>query len=85
MTFLMALSPLLFVLAGILFLKKPAVKVAPLALVYTIIISFTYFNINALAFHDVVSYTDALQMHYCGRGSRKVPRSLCWNFLPSFC
>ena len=60
MTFLMALSPLLFVLAGILFLKKPAVKVAPLALVYTIVISFTYFNINSLAFHDMVSYTDAL-------------------------
>lgn len=34
MTFFMALSPLLFVLVGILFLKKTAMKVAPLALVY---------------------------------------------------
>lgn len=32
MTFLLALSPLLIVLVGILILKKPAMKVAPLAL-----------------------------------------------------
>lgn len=60
MTFLLALSPLLFVLAGILFLKKPAMKVAPLALVYTILIAFTYFNIQSLAFKEMVTNTDAL-------------------------
>lgn len=60
MTFFMALSPLLFVLAGILFLKKPAMKVAPLALVYTILIAFTYFNLQSLAFKEMVTNTDAL-------------------------
>lgn len=60
MNFLMALSPLIFVLAGILFLKKPAMKVAPLALVYTILVAFTYFNINTLAFKEMVANTDAL-------------------------
>lgn len=60
MNFVVALSPLLFVLVGILILKKPAMKVAPLALAYTIAISFTYFNVNALAFQELVGATDAL-------------------------
>lgn len=53
-------SPLLFVLVGILFLRKPAMKVAPLALVYTILIAFTYFNIQSLEFKEMATNTDAL-------------------------
>lgn len=60
MNFIMALSPLLFVLAGILFLKKPAMQVAPLALLYTIGLSFTYFNIRDLLFQELVAGADAL-------------------------
>lgn len=60
MNFLMALSPLLFVLAGILFLKKPAMKVAPVALIYTILIAFTYINGNGLEFKQMVTNTDGL-------------------------
>lgn len=60
MNFVMALSPLVFVLVGILFLKKAAMKVAPLALVYTIVLAFTYFNANALEFKALVAGTDAL-------------------------
>lgn len=60
MKFLIALSPLLVVLVGILFLKKPAMKVAPLALVYTILIAFICFNSTDLPMQDLVSHTDAL-------------------------
>ena len=60
MNFLLALSPLFVVLVGILFLKKPAMKVAPVALVYTILIAFTYFNSTALPMEDLVAHTDAL-------------------------
>lgn len=60
MNFVMALSPLVFVLVGILFLKKAAMKVAPLALLYTVIIAFSYFNINGLEFKALVAGTDAL-------------------------
>ena len=60
MDFVMALSPLGFVLVGILFLKKGAMKVAPLTLLYTVIIAFSYFNINGLDFKSLVAGTDAL-------------------------
>ena len=60
MDFVMALSPLGFVLVGILFLKKGAMKVAPLTLLYTVIIAFSYFNINGLDFKSPVAGPDAL-------------------------
>lgn len=58
--FVLSLSPLLFVLVGILFLKKPAMKVAPLVLIYSVLIAFTYFNGNGLEFKQMVTNTDAL-------------------------
>ena len=48
--FLLAVSPIVVVLMGILTFKKPAMKVAPVGLVWTMLLAFTYFNITGLAF-----------------------------------
>ena len=58
--FIMAVSPIILVLIGILLLKKPAMKVAPVALVWTMLLAFTYFNINGLTFKENVVVMDAL-------------------------
>lgn len=60
MSFLLALSPIAVVLIGILYFKKPAMKVAPLGLVLAILLACTYFNINNLPFKGVVNYLDTL-------------------------
>ena len=44
LNFLMALSPIVVVLVGILGFKKSAKTVSPIALVWTLILAFTYFN-----------------------------------------
>src|SRR5574344_991152 len=56
----LAVSPIVLVLAGILLLKKPAMKVAPVALVWTVLLAFTYFNVTGLAFKENVAVIDAL-------------------------
>ena len=58
--FIMAISPIILVLVGILILKKPAMKVAPVALIWTMLLAFTYFNINSLTFKENVVVLDAL-------------------------
>ena len=58
--FVMAISPIILVLVGILILKKPAMKVAPVALIWTMLLAFTYFNINSLTFKENVVVLDAL-------------------------
>jgi L-lactate permease len=58
--FVLALSPIIFVLVGILVFKKPAMKVAPLALVWTILLAFVYFNVNNLTFAENIATVDAL-------------------------
>ena len=58
--FIMAVSPIIVVLVGILALKKPAMKVAPVALIWTMLLAFTYFNINGLTFKENVVVMDAL-------------------------
>lgn len=58
--FILAASPILFVLVGILAFKKPAMKVAPLALLWTVALAFTFFNINGLGFKESVTVYDAL-------------------------
>ena len=60
MSFILAFSPLLVVLAGILWLKKPAMKVAPVALLWTLVLAFTYFNVKDLTFAANVDVLDAL-------------------------
>ena len=58
--FVLAISPIAFVLVGILAFKKPAMKVAPLALVWTMLLAFTYFNISGLTFQENVVVLDGL-------------------------
>lgn len=60
LNFAIALSPIVMVLAGILVLKKPAMKVAPAALVWTMVLAFTYFNVGGLSFKENVAVLDAL-------------------------
>ena len=50
--FVLALSPIALVLAGILVMRKPAMKVAPVAMVWTIILAFTMFNVQNLPFAE---------------------------------
>lgn len=60
MDFVMALSPLVLILVGIVVLKKPAMKVAPVGLVYIIILAFTYFSPADAVFKDTVTMVDGL-------------------------
>ena len=58
--FVLALSPIILVLVGILAFKKPAMKVAPVALLWTLVLAFTFFNVNGLGFKENIAATDAL-------------------------
>ena len=58
--FVLAASPIIVVLVGILAFKKPAMKVAPLALVWTIVLAFTWFNVQSMSFTQNVAAVDAL-------------------------
>ena len=57
--FLLAVSPIFVVLVGILTFKKPAMKVAPVALAWTVLLACTYFNIGGLTFKENVAAIDA--------------------------
>ena len=52
--FVMALSPILVVLVGILGFKQSAKRVAPIALVWTLVLAFTYFNVTGATFAENV-------------------------------
>lgn len=58
--FVLAISPIAMVMVGILAFKKPAMKVAPLALVWTLLLAFTYFNVTGLTFQENVVVMDGL-------------------------
>ena len=58
--FVFALSPLIVVLVGILGFKQPAKRVAPLALIWTLILGFTYFNVTGASFAQNITDFDAL-------------------------
>ena len=58
--FVMALSPILVVLVGILGFKQSAKRVSPIALVWTLILAFTYFNVTGASFADNVKTFDPL-------------------------
>ena len=60
LNFLMALSPIVVVLAGILGFKKSAKTVSPIALAWTLILAFTYFNLDGLTFAENVKVLDPL-------------------------
>ena len=60
LNFVMAFTPILFVLVGILCFKQPAKRVAPLALVWTLLLAFTYFNVTGATFAENVAAFDPL-------------------------
>lgn len=60
MSFLIAISPLVLILVGIIVLKKPAMQVAPVGLLYIILLAFTYYQPVDLAFGDTVAIVDGL-------------------------
>ena len=60
LNFLMALSPIAVVLVGILGFKKSAKTVSPIALAWTLILAFTYFNLDGLTFAENVKVLDPL-------------------------
>lgn len=60
LNFVLAVSPIVVVLVGILAFKKPAMKVAPVALIWAVILAFSYFNVSGLSFKENVAAYDAL-------------------------
>ena len=58
--FLMALSPIVVVLVGILGFKKSAKTVSPAALLWTLFLAFTYFNLDGATFAENVKMLDPL-------------------------
>jgi len=58
--FVLAVSPIALVLVGIMTFKKPAMKVAPIALLWAMVLSFTYFNLGDLGFKETVAMLDGL-------------------------
>ena len=60
LNFVMALSPIVVVLVGILGFRQSAKRVAPVALLWTLLLAFTYFNVTGAAFKDNVAVYDAL-------------------------
>ena len=54
LSFVMALSPILVVLIGILGFKQSAKKVSPIAFLWTIVLAFTFFNVDRISFADMV-------------------------------
>ena len=67
LNFLMALSPIVVVLVGILGFKKSAKTVSPIALAWTLILAFTYFNLDGLTLRCLTPWS--------GRASRKASKS----------
>ena len=55
LNFVMALSPIIVVLVGILGFRQSAKKVAPVALIWTLVLAFTYFNITGATFKENVA------------------------------
>ena len=58
--FILAVSPIIIVLTGILAFKQSAMKVAPLALLWTVLLALTYFNVQGLTFQQNIVAIDAL-------------------------
>lgn len=60
LNFVMALSPIIVVLVGILGFRQSARRVAPAALIWTLVLAFTYFNVTGATFKENVAVYDAL-------------------------
>lgn len=54
LNFVMTLSPIIVVLVGILRFRQSAKKVAPVALIWTLVLAFTYFNITGASLGNLI-------------------------------
>mgnify|MGYP002675634521 FL=1 len=54
LNFVMALSPIIVVLVGILGFRQSAKKVAPVALIWALVLAFTYFNITGASLGNLI-------------------------------
>ena len=54
LNFVMALSPIIVVLVGIPGFRQSAKKVAPVALIWTLVLAFTYFNITGASLGNLI-------------------------------
>lgn len=72
LNFLMALSPIVVVLVGILGFKKSAKTVSPVALLWTLILAFTYILTSTVS--RLLKTSRCLTL-WSGRASRKASRS----------
>ena len=48
LSFILAISPIVLVLVGIMVFRKSAARVAPVALIWGMFLALTYFNITGL-------------------------------------
>lgn len=60
LNFVMALSPIVVVMVGILAFHQSAKRVAPIALVWTLVLAFTYFNVTGASFKENAAAYDPL-------------------------
>lgn len=59
LSFILAISPIVIVLVGIMVFRMSASKVAPIALLWGIFLALTYFNITDLSLTDNIAVLDA--------------------------
>jgi lactate permease len=59
LSFILAISPIVIVLVGIMAFRVSAAKIAPLALLWGMFLALTYFNITDLSLKDNIAVLDA--------------------------
>jgi len=59
LSFILAISPIVIVLVGIMVFRMSASKVAPIALLWGMFLALTYFNITDLSLTDNIAVLDA--------------------------
>ena len=59
LSFILAISPIVLVLIGIMVFRMSAYKVAPLALLWGFFLALTYFNIQGLGLKENIVVLDA--------------------------
>ena len=59
LSFILAISPIVIVLVGIMAFRMSASKIAPIALLWGMFLALTYFNINGLTLQENIAVLDA--------------------------
>ena len=77
LNFVMALSPIIVVLVGILGFRQSSKRVAPVALVWTLVLAFTFFNVAGATFKENVAVYDAMVGRIHMFGVLVIPLPVC--------